>query len=45
MRDVMQSNAIASDWVGRVVDGRFPLLEWRGGGEESGVFLTEWDGP
>jgi TonB family protein len=41
----MQSNAISSDWVGLVVDGRFPLLEWRGGGEGNGVFLTEWDGP
>jgi TonB family protein len=41
----MQSNAIPGNWVGRVVDGRFPLLEWRGGSEGSGVFLTEWDGP
>ena len=41
----MVENVIRSHWVGRVVDGRFPLLEWRGGSAETGVFLTEWDGP
>ena len=29
------------DWVGRVVDGRFTLLQWVGGSGWSGVFLTE----
>lgn len=33
------------DWVGRVIDGRFPLLEWLGGSDRSGVFLTELDRP
>ncbi len=40
----MQNNAIRSDWVGRVVDGTFPLLEWRGGSAGIGVFLTEGPG-
>ncbi len=40
----MNSNAIRSDWVGQVVEGRFPLLAWRGGGDGSFVFLTEWEG-
>jgi len=29
------------DWVGRVIDGRFTLLQWLGGSESSDVFLTE----
>jgi len=37
----MSTEAIRSDWVGRVIDGRFPLLEWLGGSESGGVFLTE----
>jgi Protein kinase domain len=37
--------AIRSDWVGRVIDGRFRLLEWLGGSAWSGVFLTELMGP
>ena len=37
----MITETIRSDWVGRVIDGRFPLLRWLGGSESSGVFLTE----
>jgi hypothetical protein len=37
----MSTEAIRSDWVGRVIDERFPLLQWLGGSEWSGVFLTE----
>ena len=29
------------DWVGRVIDGRFSLLQWLGGSESRDVFLTE----
>ena len=41
----MDTSAIRSDWVGRTVDYRFPLLQWLGGTESSGVFLTELGGP
>ena len=41
----MGVEAIRSDWVGRVIDGRFTLLQWLGGSERSGVFLTELPGP
>lgn len=41
----MQRTVSPNDWVGRVVDGRFPLLESRGGSGASWVFLTEWEGP
>src|ERR1035437_5184033 len=37
----MNTAIIRSDWVGRSIDGRFPLLQWLGGAEGSGVFLTE----
>lgn len=37
----MITEPIRSDWVGRVIDGRFTLLQWLGGTEASGVFLTE----
>lgn len=37
----MSRAAITSDWVGRVIDGRFALLEWLGGSERSGLFRTE----
>jgi TonB family protein len=30
-----------SEWTGRVIDGRFTLLQWLGGSEGSDVFLTE----
>jgi TonB family protein len=35
---------LESDCVGITIDGRFPLLRWLGGTEESSVFLTEADG-
>jgi TonB family protein len=45
MNSVMSAAKIQSDWVGRVIDGRFSLLQWLGGGARSGVFLTELPGP
>ena len=41
MVNAMNIAAIRSDWVGRVVDGRFALLEWLGGSDRSGAFVTE----
>ena len=40
----MNTAAISSDWVGRVIEGRYPLLQWLGGSERGGVFLTELPG-
>ena len=40
----MDTVAIREDWVGRVIDGRFPLLQWLGGSESGDVFLTELQG-
>lgn len=40
----MTTTPIRSDWVGRVIDGRFTLLQWLGGSGSSGVFLTELEG-
>lgn len=40
----MDGVSISADWVGRVIDGRYPLLRWLGGSDGSGVFLTELDG-
>jgi len=37
----MDTATIRGDWVGRTVEGKFPLLEWLGGSERGGVFLTE----
>jgi TonB family protein len=37
----MSKSAIQSDWVGRVIDGQFTLVEWLGGSDSEGVFLTE----
>ena len=45
MISAMEAKAIRSDWVGQVIDGRFTLLEWLGGSDRSGVFLTELPGP
>ena len=44
MIHAMKTSPIRSDWTGRDVDGRFPLLEWLGGSESSGVFLTGLEG-
>ena len=41
----MNAVSIRGDWVGQVIDGRYPLLEWLGGSGTSGTFLTELDGP
>ena len=38
---VMDTEINRSEWVGRVIDGRFTLLRWLGGSEGSNVFLTE----
>ena len=40
----MNATAVRGDWVGRVIDGRFTLLQWLGGSERSSVFLTELPG-
>ena len=40
----MNTAAIRTDWVGRGIDGRFTLLQWLGGSESGGVFLTELQG-
>ena len=44
MVSAMSANAVRSDWVGRVIDGKFTLLDWLGGSERTGVFLTELPG-
>jgi TonB family protein len=41
MVSAMNIAFVRSDWVGRVIDGRFTLLQWLGGSEGGGVFLTE----
>jgi TonB family protein len=40
----MDAVSVRGDWVGQVIDGRYPLLEWLGGSGTSGTFLTELDG-
>lgn len=40
----MNTEVIRKDWVGRVIDGRFRLLEWMGSSGQAGVFLCELDG-
>lgn len=37
----MNAVSIRGDWVGRQIDGRFPLTGWLGGSGSTGVFLTE----
>ncbi len=37
----MNTAAIQTDWVGRVIDGKFTLLDWLGGSEAGAAFLTE----
>jgi TonB family protein len=41
----MATTTIRDAWVGQVINGRFPLLEWLGGTAWGGVFLTEIKGP
>lgn len=47
MIEVMSEAVVLREWVGRLADGRFPLLRWLGGSQPSGVFLTDladdWD--
>jgi serine/threonine-protein kinase len=40
----MTTEAIRGDWIGRVIDGRFTLIQWLGGSELGAVFLTELPG-
>jgi TonB family protein len=40
----MNAVSVRGDWVGQVLDGKYPLLEWLGGSGTSGTFLTELDG-
>jgi TonB family protein len=44
MISAMKVSAIQSDFVGRVIDGRFSLIQWLGGSGRSSVFLTEMPG-
>jgi TonB family protein len=41
----MNAVSIRGSLVGQVIDGRFSLLEWLGGSESSGTFVTELSGP
>lgn len=41
----MDTAAIRTAWIGKVIEGRFTLLRWLGGSEEWGVFLTEYADP
>ncbi len=41
MIPTMNTQAIGSEWVGRLIDGKYPLLQWLGGSGQSGVFLTD----
>lgn len=40
----MKTASIRAEWEGQLVDGRYPLLEWLGGSDERGVFLTVLQG-
>jgi TonB family protein len=40
----MNAVLIRGDWVGQLIDERYPLLEWLGGSGGSAVFLTELAG-
>lgn len=40
----MNAVSVRGDWVGQVVDGRYPLIELLGGSGTGGTFLTEVDG-
>ncbi|MGO9323823.1 MAG: protein kinase domain-containing protein [Terracidiphilus sp.] len=41
MIETMSRAAISRDWVGSFAAGRFPLLQWLGGSQATGVFLSE----
>src|SRR5450631_164967 len=39
------STAVAHEnWEGQIVDGKFPLVKWLGGSEQSNVFRTQMPG-
>ena len=40
----MKTDPFRGDWQGQVIDGKYPLLQWLGGSESSGIFLTELEG-
>jgi TonB family protein len=40
----MNTAAARDSWAGRVIDGRFSLLQWLGSSDWSHVFLTELEG-
>jgi len=44
MAKTMNAAEIRGDWVGRVIDGRFPLLQRLGGSTAAAVFVTELSG-
>ncbi len=44
MKSSMNATAVRSKWVGRVIDGRFTLLEWLGGSARSAVYVTQLPG-
>jgi TonB family protein len=44
MDSAVSSAYLGSDCVGRIIDGKFTLLRWLGGSEQSSVFLTELEG-
>ena len=41
----MDKETMRIEWVGQVVDGKFTLLQWLGGSQRGGTFLTELSGP
>jgi TonB family protein len=41
----MIRNASPVDWVGRLIDQRFPLFEWLGSADSGELFRTELPGP
>jgi TonB family protein len=45
MNIAMDTADIRAEWIGQVIDGRFPLHQWIGGSEPSAVFLTTLQGP
>jgi len=40
----MNIASIRADWVGRVIDAKFTLLQWLGPSDSGGVFLAEVHG-
>ena len=37
----MNAVSIRGDWVSQTIDGKFPLIEWLGGSNTCGVFVSE----